>query len=216
MSSNDELTCEDLQKLVNVLQTLVEKQKRPIVMESLTPILMRHGLPRTMVFIQQLVKLNTTILVPILVETLTPAQNRAMEDLAQALLYLNNGDLVLVRQGVRERGNVLRETILYNLHTSDVTGKISLEILTKEETMKDETGVSVNTASIGELTLNDDKDTLSVTTARPGKVKLKIENEDSASSTKQEQVNRPHIYVQDNDIEFEDLDEEDPDDDLDI
>lgn len=215
--NTDELTCEDLQKLINVIQTLLEKQKRPIVIESLTPILMRHGLPRTMVFIQQLVKLNTTIVVPILVETLTPEQNRAMEDLAQALLYLKNGDLVLVRQGVREKGNVIRETILYNVHTNEVTGKISLEVLA-EENIKDETGVSVNSraASLGGLTLNDDKYTPSIVAARPGKVKLKIEDEDTGSSTKQDQVKRPHIYVENNDVEFDDLDEEDPDDDLDI
>lgn len=209
-SDDDSLTLEDLQKLLHVIQSQVETQKRPLVIESLTPIVMRHGLPRTLAFLRKLMKLNITILAPVLVETLTSAQHRAIEDMAQAVLYLHGGDLTLIRQGVRERGNVLREVIHYDVHINDVTGNVDIEILTQEE--KDETKSASVSGAVTDLKLEDGMSTPS-STARPGKVKLKIE--DDVPLIK-EDMNRPHIFVQDNDPEFDDMDEDDPDDDLDI
>jgi hypothetical protein len=52
------------------------------------------------------------------------------------------------------------------------------------------------------------------TVARFGKIKLQMEED--ASTTAPSQVNEPNIFIQDDDPEYDDLDEEDPDDDLDI
>jgi len=207
---NEVLSLENLRSLTDAIQTQVEQQNRPIVVESLTPIIMRHGVSRTLAFLRQLQKCNTTILVPILTEILTPAQHRAMEDMAQAVLYLQGGEMTMIRQGVRERGNIVRETIPFEVHTNEVNGAVSIEIVKPEGKDREEEGVSVAVATSADVKLDEQKQP----TGRPGKVKLKLEDDD-APPTKEE-VKRPHIYVQDNDPEFDDMDEEDPDDDLDI
>lgn len=207
----DTLTLEDLQGLADAIQNETEKQKRPIVVESLTPILMRHGLLRTLAWLRQLEKCKTTIIVPVLIEALSPTQHHALEDMAQAVLYLQGGDMTMIRQGVRERGNVLRDMVLFEVHTSEANGTVSIEIVNQEDT-KEQLVMPSSTTALITLQLDDGEGT---SASRPGKVKLQLEDDNAPPSIKGK-ANRPHIYVQDNDPEFEDMDEEDPDDDLDI
>lgn len=205
------LTLENLPRLADTIQNEVAKQKRPVVVESLTPIVLRHGLSRTLSFLRQLLlKCNTTILVPILMETLLPAQHRALEDMAQAVLYLQGGDMTLIRQGVRERGNVLREVISFDISTNEATGAVSIEIRKKEGDEMDKEEVAPVSTSVPAAA------NVKQAAARSGKVKLELEDDNAPPASKEEPTNRPHIYVQDNDPEFDDMDEEDPDDDLDI
>ena len=204
--SDETLTLENLQVLADAIQNHVDNQKRPIVVESLTPIIMRHGLAQTLAFLRQLVKFNTPILAPILIETLSPAQHRALEDIAQAVLYLQGGDMTMIRQGVRERGNILREIVPFQVRTNDVNGAVSIEIL--------EQGAKTDDEPLLSTFVTEDVKYDEQTPRLPGKVKLELEDDNAPPS--KDEVHRPLIYVQDNDPEFDDMDEEDPDDDLDI
>jgi archaellum biogenesis ATPase FlaH len=207
------MTLEDLQGLSNAIQNEMDKEKRPIVVESLTPIIMRHGVSQTLAWLRLLVKCKTTVIVPILLESLSSTQHVALEDMAQAVLYLHGGDMTMIRQGVRERGNVLRETVLFQVHTNKANGAVSIQVVNQDDT-KEQLATPLLTTAQNTPKLNEGT-TASTSTSRPEKVKLQLEDDDTPPSTKEE-ASRPHIYVQDNDPEFDDMDEEDPDDDLDL
>jgi hypothetical protein len=116
--------------------------------------------------------------------------------------------MTLIRQGVRERGNILREAISFDVSTSEATGSVTIVMQKKEGDKMDEEEVAPVSTSVPEA---------ANVKQRPGKVKLELEDDNAPPASKeQEPTNRPHIYVQDNDPEFDDMDEEDPDDDLDI
>jgi hypothetical protein len=205
---DETLSLEDLPGLSNSIQNEMDKEKRPIVVESLTPIIMRHGVSRTLAWLQLLVKCRTTIVVPILTESLLLEQHVALEDMAQAVLYLHEGDMTMIRQGVRERGNLLRETVLFQVHTNEADGAVSIEVVQQEDDTE-------KLQATPEFTDRGTATTSITTGSRPGKVQLQLEDDDAPPSANEE-ASRPHIYVQDNDPEFDDLDEEDPDDDLDL
>jgi hypothetical protein len=205
---DETLSLEDLPGLSNAIQNEMDKEKRPIVVESLTPIIMRHGVSRTLAWLRLLVKCRTTIVVPILTESLLLEQHVALEDMAQAVLYLHEGDMTMIRQGVRERGNLLRETVLFQVHTNEADGAVSIEVVQQEDDTE-------KLQATPEFTDRGTVTTSITTGSRPGKVQLQLEDDDAPPSANEE-ASRPHIYVQDNDPEFDDLDEEDPDDDLDL
>jgi hypothetical protein len=207
------LSLEDLHGLSNAIQNEMNKEKRPIVVESLTPIVMRHGVSRTLAWLRLLVKCKTTIVIPIVMELLLSEQHVALEDMAQAVLYLHGGDMTMIRQGVRDRGKVLRETVLFQVHTNEANGAVSIEVVKQVDTNERQATPLLPTSQTTSK-LTDGTGTTS-TTSRPGKVKLLLEDDDNPPSANDE-ASRPHIYVQDNDPEFDDMDEEDPDDDLDL
>jgi hypothetical protein len=77
-----------------------------IVLESITPLVTLHGLNRTVDFLHQVTKQSSsaTIVVPVLIESLTPAQHIALEDLADSVFILEGGEATLMRRGsVKER-----------------------------------------------------------------------------------------------------------------
>ena len=207
---DDTLTLEDLQGLADAIQNETEKQKRPIVVESLTPILMRHGFLRTLAWLRQLEKCKTTIIVPVLIESISPTQHQALEDMAQAVLHLQGGGMTMIRQGGRERGNVLRDIVFFEVHTNEANGTVSIQIVNRDDS-KEQQEMPPSMAAITTPQL----DAKERTAGWRGKVKLQLEDDKAPPSTK-EKASRPHIYVQDDDPEFDDMDEEDPDDDLDI
>lgn len=204
---------EDLQSLANVIQNQIgRQQKRPVVIvESLTPILIRHGLIHACVWLRRLLRdCRTTIVVPILVESLESTQHQALEDMAQAVLFLRGGEMIMIRHGVREPGNVVRGTIDFAVN-SGKDGALSIEVLSGDISLTEQQAVTT-TATIPET--EEDRRVIS---DRPGKVTVELRLEEEDGSLQQEETrSRPHIFIQDNDPEFVDLDEEDPDDDLDI
>jgi hypothetical protein len=187
----------------------------PIIFESITPILIRHGLQRTMHFLRELAtQLKSTIVIPVLVESLSGPQHRALEDMAQATLYLHGGDMTLIRQGVRERGNVVREIVLFQVdHLSSGKPVIRLHHIECTNAQNVSTTIASNAVlpALYESTIS-----------RSGKVKLHMEDNNHADmanigpgpSSETIAAKQPTIFIQDDDPEYDDLDEDDPDDDL--
>jgi hypothetical protein len=150
--------------------------------------------------------------VPVLIESLLPPQHQSIEDIAHAVLHLQGGDLTLIRQGVRERGNIIRELIPFRIVRDEETGKDEIEIV-QEEDEQDQTSEFVK-----ESPTVDGASALSVTETKSslaGKITLQLE-EDEPKQARVDIQRQPRIFIQQDDPEYHDLDEEDPDDDLDI
>lgn len=202
----------------------------PLVIQSLTPILQIHGLARTLRFLKSVSSLCCPVVVPALTELLTPSQHRQLEDTANALLCLHGGEAVLLREGVRERGNVVRENLPFRIvPDADRPGERMVEITAEKEDVTERGGETVDSL-VGK---GDEGVASSQSASSRRKVRLKLEDEEvvgrgeggsrrtgenEASSTAAAATASPapRIYLQDDDPEFEDYDEEDPDDDLDI
>ena len=193
----------------------VKLQRVPIIFQSITPILQRHGVAQTIKFLHLLSNNYAfPLIVPVLTETLSPSQHRIFEDFAEAVLYLDDGDAVLLRQGVRERGNLVRETIPFNVSVDSNTGVKTiidgLDGSLSKYAYEDISDTPVTSANVkNKSIINSDGDD-----SRKGKkIVLQMEEE---GDPKPNDSSGPRIFLQDDDPEFDDYDEEDPDDDLDI
>ena len=212
-----------------------------LIIESLTPLLVRHGSARVLHWLSELQSCcNGPVVVPVLVESMTDKEHRALEDMANGVLYAHRGDLTWIRQGVRERGNLLRETIPFRIRSDGV-----VEILTDEEAGEgiddhdhhDGDGLGkggMDKQASGSLSSRLAKTSISsgnnpTEQQRKGKAKITLKMEEgdqpravpsssmrASGSESNTTMKTPRIYVEDDDPEFDDMDEEDPDDDLDI
>lgn len=226
-------------------------RKRPgtpvlLVWESLAPLFLVHGFDRTLRFLQALddstFQEQEKDLVRILqlwsvrMETLTASQLAKLEDTANALLCLNRGDMTLMRQGIRETGNVVREMLPFRfVENSKADGSILPFRL--EEQADEPSGSAHNHHHDEAPPLVDEKPSQLEGVSRGNvdasgtgsnrqksarsKIQLRLESDDEASTRQTTAApdstnHRPLIYLQDDDPEFDDMDEEDPDDDLDI
>ena len=131
--------------------------------------------------------------------------------------------MTMIRQGIREKGNIIRQSLPFKL---DILGKLE-EVEEKSDKLH-------QSQHPQETDQGNDKKSLSLTTQTTSsdrmptpkshthdnqKIELKLEddnNEVPKVSQQSQTNNRPRIFLQDDDPEFDDLDEEDPDDDLDI
>jgi hypothetical protein len=228
---------QDLQSLARAirdeLNTAKQMSKSPmLVWESLTPLWLVHGFPQTLRFLNSFQ--NCLQVWPVRVESLTAPQHAQLEDVSQAMLTLAIGDMTLMRQGIRERGNIVREALPFRIlvnerqqqqqSNNNDNNRFSyrleeqqdeLPVIKKEETRQHET----STTSAKAATTAESTTMTSASSSRP-KIQLQLE-EDDHQQPKEEQPtsatsNRPLIFLQDDDPEFDDMDEEDPDDDLDI
>lgn len=173
-----------------------------IILESLTPLISMHGLDHTVHFLQHLLQhsVSTTLIIPVLTECLTQAQNIALEDLAHAVLILEGGEATLMRRGVRERANLLREQVHFEINFE----RAGLRLLSSTETLTTDNASAPAPAVVP-----------SPSAHRRGKITLQHDDNDVAAAAPHVPP-KPLIYLQDDDPEFDDMDEEDPDDDLDI
>lgn len=232
-----------------------------IVIQSLNPIFVRHGFNIVRHFLNQMIKINTnsenpsndsssnkavpvsTIIIPIIKETFTPNQNCELECIANAVLCCSSGEATLMRQGVRERSNVIREEIIYTIETKmtnhnihkkhlcihsniPVKGSVKVEPadtktktnLVAEDDYKDQRNQSTGSLSIkhrtGKVTLSFEHDNQDDDDDDHGERKSKPNN--TVSTHHHQQQRAPLIIVEDDDPEFDDYDEDDPDEDLDI
>jgi hypothetical protein len=212
-----------------------EPAKRiPIVMESLTPLFMRHGLQRTIRFLE---RISRTVACPVVVavrtENLLGVQHQVLEDLAQATLCLRAGEAVLLRQGVREKGNMVRENLPYRMTLSLDSGLTKLQVVTDDDAPLVSSGLETDSETVapeaapaalqalGVALSLADPNTPAAANSSKGKMQLQDDDgprkvslaEPSAATSASSTAN---IYIQEDDAEFQDYDEEDPDDDLDI
>lgn len=218
------VTLEDLNFLVKAVQSKVESIRAeldndnvqvPLVIQSLTPLVQRHGLIPMLRLLDELKSVCCPVIVPVLAEAHNDEDHRRLEDASQAILWLFEGEACLLRQGARERGNLIRETIPYDIVTND-RGARTIEIVS-EATVHSTPSDVVN----GEWASKSMSDTVGDSMTAPVdvgqrlKVHLKLEEQDGPRHDSADNK-KPHIYIDDDDPEFDDFDEEDPDDDLDI
>ncbi len=214
-----------------------QKGQTPVLLvwESLTPLFLAHGFDLTLRFLQELDASSRTRRTKdcrrvlqvwsVRMETLTASQHAKLEDSANALMYMNRGEMTLMRQGIREAGNVVREVLPFRL-VSQETGKAGDDMLRFR--LEEQDDISISKMQDEDTTLSDERrqsaqdklssDPKSTTKPKPGrsKIKLRLESDDEQPSVDASDSTRPRIFLQDDDPEFDDMDEEDPDDDLDI
>ena len=195
---HDDSLLQDLDALSTRIsnETASNNHQVVIVLDSLVPVVMLHGWSRTLQWLKQqqqpwVVVLHTN--------DWTQQQRSQLHDLADGWLWLHRGQATLLRQGLRERGNLVRETMDYDIE--EPSGRLRFRVAG---------GVSNGTGA------NED-DTADAPTEQPirsgvKKIQLQLEDDDQAAAKKAE----PRIVVEDDDPEFDDYDEEDPDDDLDL
>ncbi|KAG7341421.1 hypothetical protein IV203_023373 [Nitzschia inconspicua] len=217
--------------------TIASNRRQPtiVIWQSLTPLIQFHGFQKTLKFLRALPGLQVWI-TPI--SCLTPSQHAALEDAANCLLQVQNGHATFLKQGVREPGNVQRETIMYELRAvrdetdgavfhrvvegAEVSGKPEVEDITNQETLTKamdalDVGRAISSSNTGIATKLTTNPSDRITSRGPQpKMKLQLEEETKTEKSSSKLQQRPRIYMDDDDPEFNDLDEEDPDDDLDI
>ena len=130
----------------------------------------------------------------------------------------------MMRQGIREAGNVVREILPFRLVPQDSTAldphplpytleehdeKASVESQSEATEPQDHQQPSSDKSS------SDISGSSKAKSAR-SKIKLQMESDDQRPVAAAPASGLPRIFLQDDDPEFNDLDEEDPDDDLDI
>jgi hypothetical protein len=211
-------------------------QPIPIIFDSITPLLLHHGVEKvTMLFSRLKQSVEKTIISPIFVPTLTEilpsSGNKILEEYADAILTLNGGKLTIAKRSARVGGMVcgglsggLRLTKDHQHFEIEGNGNNSngLVLLKKgmessSKVMKEEKN-DLHDIESGAKRLNLSDNTSSMeknSTQRP--ILQHEEDKSEASNTKEVSSKpAPRIFLEENDPEFHDLDEEDPDDDLDI
>jgi hypothetical protein len=270
----------DLSRLFHEMRDQLYSINKPVIIiwQSLVPLFVLHGYDKVLFFLSRLTLSSTTeaktktaasrrrILPnclqvwPVDRERLTSQQHAKLEDLSHAIMFFNSGELTVMRRGIRERDNLLRDVVPYELvretiplsKSSSASGclyyrvdELSTITIENEGTKKRQTSASSMAADMESITLDDSRTknkksgvgvggNMKSTSSRSGRVQLRLEDDEEKNHRPrghatvqqhdhsyeqrqhQEQHSRPRIYLEDNDPEFADLDEDDPDDDLDF
>lgn len=235
------LNMTNLQEVYQRLKTEFDSRKSVIlVWQSLTPLIVVHGFKKVL---RLLCALPPCLQIwPVNTQMMTPAQHAQLEDASNAILQLQGGEMNIIRQGIRERGNVLRQKLPFQLEAIATDRDIGQQYRIIQESEDEERKNEGDGDDHNGKPVNDERDAYGskVTTAtetptnkevsrsdgRSRGAPLRIEENDGGrnestsgnlSSEKEPAApSRPRIYLQDDDPEFDDFDEEDPDDDLDI
>jgi len=216
-----------------------------LIWQSLTPLILVHGFQT---ILRLLCALPTCLQVwPVDSHIMTPEQHAWFENVSNALLCMRGGEMNIVRQGIRERGNIIRQKLPFRLVAVVSNSSDGRQIFRIVEESEDENGSIVtdneqnsreiaksNNKSDGIINTTDAKKAGSTKSSLHGSsnssrsrgIQLRIEENDGGRSGRVEAnnvsenevsaLNRPRIYLQDDDPEFDDFDEEDPDEDLEI
>ena len=189
-----------------------------LIFDSLTPLWIRHG-AKVVPFLQsvQCIPGISTLLVHA-TDNLPTSTLRTLEDCAQALLLLHQGQALWMHQGVRERDNMVRKIINFTLQEEGAGGGI--QIVEEGEKKEESVTTSTDEQTIKPAVMSTvDKDNVEVLPTR-GRARVQLKHEEekksSAPATAPPATTGPRIFMQEDDPEFDDFDEEDPDDDLDI
>ena len=238
----------DLTGLYDYIQQQIGSSKRTsgtdgtiLIWDSLESFFVVHGFVPTIRFLNKFHKRGGCFQIwTIRKSMLTEQQHSQLEDLVEALLVLEDGEMTLMRQGIRERGNLVRQHLpfqLIEMDNDDIVNRSGkrYKLVEEDEEEKEEINdqgkqqqqlLADNTnqvsPSANSSSSSSQSNKKSSSSTRP-RIQLQMEEEEGnetkamktePSSTQQQQ--RPRIYLEDDDPEFDDLDEEDPDEDLDI
>ena len=248
-----------------------QQQPIPIIFDSITPLLIHHGVPKFLLFVTQLKQQATTsfdhhntrktnnqklksstiispIFIPSLLEYIKPPSlHQQMEDYSDAVMTLCNGQLNITKRsanrnrslggggmvypgfsgGIRLMKEVQyfgydvskKELVLFNNNSSNTNRKktVENEAERKVEEEKEDVGSYYDhkRKNVNDDTMmNERKKSSSILLKHESEEKGKADTDTIGGESGTKKV--PRIFIEDNDPEFDDLDEEDPDDDLDI
>lgn len=188
----------------------------PLIFDSVTPIILHHGPLVAVRLLERLLEIPhvSPVIVPVMIESLTPSQHRTLEDAAHAVLCLSGGDAMLLRQGIREKDNFVKEEIPYRIVTNHQGRRCFQIISNQEEATTKPTDNSSNRSSLA--TSSSQEPSSTTTTGRRPRVQLRMAQGDTPRDPVVATPPTARIFVQEDDPEFQDYDEEEPDDDLDI
>lgn len=201
-SNTDNKTREEEKSSENEIKTTTDNTTTNtiLIFQSLTPLILRHGTRKTLLFLQQLQQQLPIALLILPVDRCSISSHihrQLLQHYSDALLYITNGNVEWLRKGLRDSTKYVRSSSVKDSGME-----------TKEE--------QTTTATI----LQQSNDSSTAIQKNRKKIELKLEEDDAkkqtTATTKQTSAAQPRIYLQDNDPEFEDYDEEDPDDDLEI
>ena len=187
----------------------------PVVFDSMTPLLAIHGAKNVSLLLQSFKQVRTQqksiiispIIAPVLYESIRPSDHRLLEDIADSFISVNfnndtkNSDVIVsgvldvVRQGGGALGGKLMKGCVHFRIVSDVENR--------------QTNARDQTSWIFDHVEDEAKYERTQTQKADGAVKV-------VSTSTKATKSKPRIYLDDNDPEFDDFDEEDPDDDLDL
>jgi hypothetical protein len=219
---------DSLQQLWQAVERKIDSMAAPvtnplfvtIAVGSLIPLWVRHGPTIVLRFLARLQGLAHALLLPCPRDVVGPAVHRALEDSAQAVLILDEGNAVWMHKGVRERDNVVREGIDFTLQAKE--GQWRLGMRQPSDMIDPKTIDSLEVSKTVESTASRSQSSEMPSVGR-ARVRLRLEDEDEQTPSSAAAplatvtpASTPLIYMQDDDPEFDDYDEEDPDDDLDI
>lgn len=246
-TENDNATscCTDINSLPDIYRILREEFRRNnasgrktiLVWQSLTPLVVVHGFTK---ILRLLCALPTCLQVwPISMQVLAPNEHAQIEDASNAILQMHGGEMNLIRQGIRERGNIIRQKLSFRLEAIVGDREQHCRFCLVEEAQAEEgegNDDDIDQGAVkaaGSNNFDERNNNTPTGTDKTGSTKskargaqLRIEENDGGRSdnavgsvsSEQESAapSRPRIYLQEDDPEFDDFDEEDPDDDLDI
>jgi len=208
-----------------------------LIWQSLTPLILIYGFQNVF---RLLCALPTSLQIwPVNLHVMTPQQRKQLEDASNAILYLHDGELNIIRQGIRERGNVLRQKIPFRLEAIDSNRhkQCRFRIVEAEgEDLNNGDDHKASNATTGRNKIEKGSNSIvldkkgstepSTSGGRSSGAHLQLEESDGGRNKRVGEnlsaesefavPDRPRIYLEDDDPEFDDFDEEDPDDDLDI
>jgi hypothetical protein len=221
-----------LNSLQNILDTVknhpcLQNNNCILAIDSVVPLYMRHGGIKLTLLLQALQELHGVSTILIHATDALPRQLlQTLQDMANAFLFLQDGTAHWLRQGVRERDNMVRQVIDFT-----ITGN---KICMEESEIKESSSSTPTTVETTTPVESLERPQTFPSSGRP-RIQLKLEEEgqesaaaataaastttSTSSATGAQSTSAiagPRIYLQDDDPEFEDFDEEDPDDDLDI
>ncbi|GFH56633.1 hypothetical protein CTEN210_13109 [Chaetoceros tenuissimus] len=184
------------------------------------------------------------IFIPSLMELSTPLENRQLEEIADAVMTLNGGKVSIVKRSARNGGMIstgfsgglrlIKEVQQFELKGNNAATELVLLKKNTDVSMnhsenqknnktKIKSGDQDNTDIVAKQTqgleIRPTPDGHKHKTSRRPVLKHENEKEtvnESRSTPESIQKQAPRIFMEEDDPEFDDLDEEDPDDDLDI
>jgi hypothetical protein len=205
------------------------QQPIPIIFDSLTPLLALHGAQNVSLLFQnfkqvmpsssQSIAILSPIIAPIVYESIRPSDHRLLEDTSDAFMTLRMGDdicksdaiasgvLDIVRRGGANNGlggKLMRGCVPVHIMkaTENSTNTFRRDVRDECYWIMEQADDEANSEGVNNKAMPQQHQ----------KIKGKVQD----AETEKQAASRPRIYLENNDPEFDDFDEEDPDDDLDL
>jgi hypothetical protein len=232
--------CDDLRAISNAIGKVSAESgfaSLSILFESMTPLLLYHGSLRVLSWLSQIVPrlhrdiANCLLVTPVSKETLSSAEHLQWEDATDATLLLQDGSALWVYRSVRHyRDNLMRTPIPYEILCDDtedmpVEQSLYLNLSIPDATVNESTAEKSDTLAATDTHTAGKHTIVLGAKARP-RVELQLEESiisaprggvaSTAPASASNEAAGPRIFLQDDDPEFDDFDEEDPDDDLEL